>query len=220
MELPLDPYYPATSVGGPYCGAVGPRSTPPQLSAPLHSRWSTRRRREKPHVASGGPLLWQPRLCQSGWAGGAACHLPSTPCPQATRDTRLLAGNCGSWGQEQESCGDCALQPRGHRICKSAVPGPWNCRHPGRAVTRTASGVVGSQGSPKVPDLPSSPALTDAPPSHATPTWTEAVTPSGMGRDSSKAGAHAQSWADYCPPWDGDVILPVKQLPVKGQCRL
>lgn len=87
-------------------------------------------------------------------------------------------------------------------------------------VTRTASGVVGSQGSPKVPDLPSSPALTDAPPSHATPTWTEAVTPSGMGRDSSKAGAHAQSWADYCPPWDGDVILPVKQLPVKGQCRL
>lgn len=39
---------------------------------------------------------------------------------------------------------------------------------------RDSLAVVGSQRSPKASELPSGPALIDAPPSHATPTWMEA----------------------------------------------
>lgn len=72
----------------------------------------------EPHVASGGPLLWRPRLGLSGRAAPRD--------PQATRDIRLQAGNCGSWGQEQESRGTGAERCY-HQGAASARPlcCPW-----------------------------------------------------------------------------------------------
>lgn len=112
LELHLGPYYPATSVGLRYCRGVGPVARHRGFPLGCAAAGAEGVGEGAARSLGRGSSLWQPRLGQSGWAGGAARHMPSTPCPQATRDTRLQAGNCGSWGQEQESCGDRPLQPR------------------------------------------------------------------------------------------------------------
>lgn len=114
----------------------------------------------EPHVASGGPLLWRPRLGQSGRAAPCVLKPPGTP------DSRLGTAGPGDRSRRAAVTELCSYEGA---ASTTAVPGPSNCRHPGRAVTGTAS-AVGSQGSPKAPGWPSGPALTDAPPSHATPT--------------------------------------------------
>lgn len=133
----------------------GHRSMSPQLSG------SAARPLEQMEWALGSRTSPREAPCFGG--PGSACQDGLHPVSSSHRDTRLQAGNCGSWGQEQESRGNGALQPRGRGVCKTAVPGPWNCRHPGRAVTGTAS-AVGSQGSPRPQAGP------PVPPSHASPT--------------------------------------------------
>lgn len=103
----------------------------------------------EPHVASGGPLLWRPRLGLSGRAAPCVLKPPGTP------DSRL--GTAGP-GDRSRRAAVTELCSHEGAASTTAVPGPWNCRHPGRAVTGTSS-AVGSQGSPKAPGWPSGPAL-------------------------------------------------------------
>ncbi|EGV99111.1 hypothetical protein I79_020108 [Cricetulus griseus] len=101
--MPLGPYYPATLVRLRSRGGVGTAACHRGFPLVCEAAGAEGLGAREPHVASGGPSLWWPWLGLSGPAGSADRHLPSTLCPQATWDTRLRAGNCRSWEQEQES---------------------------------------------------------------------------------------------------------------------
>lgn len=175
----------------------------------------------EPHAASGGPSLWRSRVGLSGWAGGADQHLPCTQCPQATRDTRLQPGNCGSQGQEQESRGNRALQARGRGVCTTRCPWPVElspCRKGSYRDSLLRSRKSGEPQGPRIalrsrphwrPSLACHPYL-DGGGNH---TRTGAGPEGGWCARTEVGGARLSLAADGCRPGIEGVTLPVTQLP-------
>lgn len=156
-----EPSVPATSVGRPYCRSVGPRSTPPQLSAPLRSRWSTRRRREGAARTLGRPLalaawalpvrMGRRRRSAPAKHSVSSSH-PGHPTPGW--ELRVL-GTGARRGADTVRCShEGAASTRPQSLSRGTVAIPEG-QSPGQSPA--TSGVVGSQGSPKALDLPSSP---------------------------------------------------------------
>lgn len=152
LELHLGPLLPRNISRASVLQGCGPCSTPPWLSARLSGGW--RRRQGAARCLGSLGSVSQDEHSASAQHPVSSSH-PGHPTPGW--ELRVL----GRWSAAATSA--CPLSLGRETV---AIP-------EGQSQGQPPSAVVGSPGYPKAPDVPFRPALTDVPPSHATPTWTE-----------------------------------------------